>query len=73
VVSNGAKQVIFNALRGHARCGRRGGGARAVLAVFPGHRAVNDGTPVIVPVDESTAFKLTPPVLEAAITRTRAG
>jgi aspartate aminotransferase len=72
VVSNGAKQVIFNALAATLDAGDEVVLPAPYWPSFPDIVAVNDGTPVIVPVDESTAFKLTPPVLEAAITpRTR--
>jgi aspartate aminotransferase len=72
VVSNGAKQVIFNALAATLDAGDEVVLPAPYWPSFPDIVSVNDGTPVIVPVDEATSFKLTPAVLEAAITpRTR--
>ena len=68
VVSNGAKQVIFNALAATLDAGDEVVLPAPYWPSFPDIVSVNDGTPVIVPVDESTGFKLTPQVLAAAIT-----
>ncbi|APW39857.1 aspartate aminotransferase [Rhodoferax koreense] len=68
VVSNGAKQVIFNALAATLDAGDEVVLPAPYWPSFPDIVAVNDGTPVIVPVNEATAFKLTPEVLERAIT-----
>lgn len=68
VVSNGAKQVIFNALAATLDAGDEVVLPAPYWPSFPDIVSVNDGTPVIVPVDEATAFKLTPETLERAIT-----
>jgi len=68
IVSNGAKQIIFNALAATLDAGDEVVLPAPYWPSFPDIVAVNDGTPVIVPVDEATAFKLTPQALEAAIT-----
>jgi len=68
IVSNGAKQIIFNALAATLDAGDEVVLPAPYWPSFPDIVSVNDGTPVIVPVDEATAFKLTPQALEQAIT-----
>jgi aspartate aminotransferase len=72
IASNGAKQVIFIALAATLDAGDEVVLPAPYWPSFPDIVRVNDGTPVIVPVDEATRFKLTPRALEHAITpRTR--
>ena len=72
IVSNGAKQVIFNALAATLDAGDEVVLPAPYWPSFPDIVSVNDGTAVVAPVDEATGFKLTPAVFEAAITpRTR--
>nr|WP_315233881.1 aminotransferase class I/II-fold pyridoxal phosphate-dependent enzyme [uncultured Albidiferax sp.] len=68
IVSNGAKQIIYNALAATLDAGDEVVLPAPYWPSFPDIVSVNDGTPVIVPVDEATAFKLTPQALEKAIT-----
>ncbi len=68
VASNGAKQVIFNALVATV-----GAGDEVIIPApywvsYPDMVLFAEGTPVIVSCTESTAFKLTPAALEKAIT-----
>lgn len=72
VVSNGGKQVIYNALAATLNAGDEVIIPAPYWPSFPDMVLVNDGTPVIVPCDITVGFKLTPQALEAAITpRTR--
>lgn len=72
IVSNGGKQVIYNALAATLDAGDEVIVPAPYWPSFPDMVLVNDGTPVIVPCDISVGFKLTPEALEAAITpRTR--
>lgn len=72
IVSNGAKQVIFNALAATI-----GEGDEVIVPApfwvsYPDMVLACDGTPRIVPCREADGFKLTAAALEAAITpRTR--
>jgi len=72
MVANGAKQIIFNALMATLE-----GGDEAILPApyfvsYPEMVKLLGGTPVIVECPESSGFRLTPEVLEQAITpRTR--
>jgi aspartate aminotransferase len=72
IVSNGAKQVIFEALAATVDAGDEVIVPAPYWPSFPDIVRVNDGTPVIVASDESSGFKLTAAALEAAVTpRTR--
>jgi aspartate aminotransferase len=72
IASNGAKQVIFIAMAATLDVLDEVVLPAPYWPSFPDIVRVNDGTPVIVPVDEATRFKLTPQALERAITpRTR--
>ena len=72
IVSNGAKQVIYNALAATLDAGDEVVLPAPYWPSFPDMVSVNDGTPVIVPVNEATGFKLTAQTLAKAITpRTR--
>ncbi|RYF26070.1 MAG: aminotransferase class I/II-fold pyridoxal phosphate-dependent enzyme [Comamonadaceae bacterium] len=72
IVSNGGKQVIYNAFAATLDAGSEVIIAAPYWPSFPDMVLVNDGTPVIVPCDIGVGFKLTPATLEAAITpRTR--
>lgn len=72
VVSNGGKQVIYNALAATLNAGDEVIIPAPYWPSFPDMVLVNDGQPVIVPCDIAVGFKLTPAALEAAITpRTR--
>ena len=72
IVSNGAKQIIYNALAATLDAGDEVVLPAPYWPSFPDIVAINDGTPVVVPVDEATDFKLTPQALALAITpRTR--
>ncbi len=72
VVSNGAKQVIYNALAATLDAGDEVILPAPYWPSFPDMVSVNDGTPVIVQVNEATGFKLTAQALAKAITpRTR--
>jgi aspartate aminotransferase len=72
IVSNGGKQVIYNAFAATLDAGSEVVLPAPYWPSFPDMVLVNDGTPVIVPCDIHAGFKLTPAALEAAITpRTR--
>ena len=72
IVSNGGKQVIYNAFAATLDAGSEVIIPAPYWPSFPDMVLVNDGTPVIVPCDIGAGFKLTPATLEAAITpRTR--
>jgi aspartate aminotransferase len=72
IVSNGAKQVIFNALAATLDAGDEVVLPAPYWPSFPDIVAVNEGTAVMVPADEASAFKLTPQALKTALTpRTR--
>lgn len=72
IVSNGGKQVIYNALAATLDAGDEVIVPAPYWPSFPDIVRVNDGTPVIVPVGQEQGFKLTAQALEAAITvRTR--
>lgn len=71
-VSNGGKQVIFEAFAATLDAGDEVLLPAPYWPSFPDIVSINDGTPVIVPCDERTGFKLNAARLEAAITpRTR--
>lgn len=72
IVSNGGKQVIYNAFAATLDTGSEVIVPAPYWPSFPDMVRVNDGTPVIVPCDIAAGFKLAPAALEAAITpRTR--
>ncbi|KGH28568.1 aminotransferase class I/II-fold pyridoxal phosphate-dependent enzyme [Comamonas testosteroni] len=72
IVSNGGKQVIYNAMAATLNAGDEVIIPTPYWPSFPDIVLVNDGTPVLVPCGIDTGFKLTPAALEAAITpRTR--
>ncbi|MPS93274.1 aminotransferase class I/II-fold pyridoxal phosphate-dependent enzyme [Comamonas sp.] len=72
IVSNGGKQVIYNALAATLNTGDEVIIPAPYWPSFPDMVLVNDGTPVLVPCGIETGFKLTPAALEAALTpRTR--
>lgn len=67
-VGGGAKQILFLALMASVE-----NGAEVIIPApywvsYPDMVIANDGTPVIVPCNEDTGFKLTAEALEAAIT-----
>ncbi|MDO5898788.1 aspartate transaminase [Agrobacterium sp. Azo12] len=67
-VGGGAKQILFLALMASVE-----NGAEVIIPApywvsYPDMVIANDGTPVIVPCNEDTGFKLTAESLEAAIT-----
>ncbi|MFK0689389.1 pyridoxal phosphate-dependent aminotransferase [Mesorhizobium sp. IMUNJ 23033] len=68
VMANGAKQIIFNALMATLE-----GGDEVILPApyfvsYPEMVKLLGGTPVVVECPEATGFKLTPELLERAIT-----
>ena len=72
IVSNGGKQVIYNAMAATLNAGDEVIIPTPYWPSFPDIVLVNDGTPVLVPCGIDAGFKLTPAALEAAITpRTR--
>lgn len=68
IVSNGGKQVIYNAFAATLDAGSEVIVPAPYWPSFPDIVRVNDGTPVLVPCDIAAGFKLTPAALEAAIT-----
>lgn len=68
IVSNGGKQVLYNALAATLNAGDEVIIPAPYWPSFPDMVRVNDGTPVIVSCDIRTGFKLSPEALEAAIT-----
>jgi aspartate aminotransferase len=71
-ISNGGKQVIFNAFAATLDAGDEVIVPAPYWSSFPDIVRVNDGNPVIVPCDQLSGFKLTAGELESAITpRTR--
>ncbi|WP_370627830.1 pyridoxal phosphate-dependent aminotransferase [Acidovorax sp. sif0715] len=72
VVGSGAKQVIFEALAATLNPGDEVVVAAPYWVSYPDMVVINGGTPVIARGEAAQGFKLTPAVLEAAITpRTR--
>ena len=72
VVANGAKQIVFQAFAATLDAGDEVIVPAPYWPSFPDIVRVNDGTPVIVPCDEASGFRLTAQALEQAITpRTR--
>ena len=68
IVSNGAKQVIFNALMATLEAGDEVILPAPYFVSYPEIVKLLGGTPVAVACPESTGFRLTPEILEAALT-----
>ncbi|BCH23372.1 aminotransferase [Mesorhizobium sp. L-8-10] len=68
VVANGAKQIIFNALMATLENGDEAILAAPYFVSYPEMVKLLGGTPVIVECPETSGFRLTPDVLEQAIT-----
>lgn len=68
IVGVGAKQLIFTALAATVQAGDEVIIPAPYWVSYPDMVLVNDGTPVVVACPESDGFKLTPQVLERAIT-----
>jgi aspartate aminotransferase len=68
IVANGAKQVIYQALAATVDAGDEVIVPAPYWPSFPDIVRINDATPVMVACDESSAFKLSAPALEQAIT-----
>jgi len=67
IVSNGGKQVIYNAFAATLNPGDEVVLPAPYWPSFPDMVLVNDGTPVVVPCTEATGFKLSAEALEKAI------
>lgn len=68
VVANGAKQIIFNALMATLEPGDEAILPAPYFVSYPEMVKLLGGTPVIVECPETTGFRLTPELLERAIT-----
>ncbi|WP_029356647.1 pyridoxal phosphate-dependent aminotransferase [Bosea sp. 117] len=68
VVANGAKQIIFNALMATLETGDEVILPAPYFVSYPEMVKLLGGTPVIVECPEQTGFRLTPELLERAIT-----
>jgi aspartate aminotransferase len=68
IVGSGAKSLIFNAFAATLNAGDEVIIPAPYWVSYPDMVVLNGGTPVIADCDASSGFKLTPPVLEAAIT-----
>ncbi|WP_192182769.1 pyridoxal phosphate-dependent aminotransferase [Mesorhizobium amorphae] len=68
VVANGAKQIIFNALMATLESGDEVILPAPYFVSYPEMVKLLGGTPVVVECPEATGFKLTPELLEQAIT-----
>ncbi|RUV30966.1 pyridoxal phosphate-dependent aminotransferase [Mesorhizobium sp. M5C.F.Ca.IN.020.32.2.1] len=68
VVANGAKQIIFNALMATLENGDEAILPAPYFVSYPEMVKLLGGTPVIVECPETSGFRLTPEVLERAIT-----
>ncbi|OBQ86027.1 pyridoxal phosphate-dependent aminotransferase [Mesorhizobium sp. WSM3873] len=68
VVANGAKQIIFNALMATLEPGDEAILPAPYFVSYPEMVKLLGGTPVVVECPETTGFRLTPAVLEKAIT-----
>ncbi|OCC03660.1 aspartate aminotransferase [Labrys sp. WJW] len=68
VVANGAKQIIFNALMATLETGDEAILPAPYFVSYPEMVKLLGGTPVIVECPETTGFRLTPDLLERAIT-----
>ena len=67
IVSNGAKQVIFNALMASMEPGAEVVLAAPYFASYKDMVLINGGVPVVVECDPANGFRLTPNALAAAI------
>ena len=68
MISNGAKQIIFNAMMATCMTGDEVIIPSPCWVSYPDIVAVADGTPVLVPCEQNNGFKIRPEALEAAIT-----
>lgn len=68
VVANGAKQIIFNALMATLESGDEAILPAPYFVSYPEMVKLLGGTPVVVGCPATTSFKLTPELLERAIT-----
>jgi aspartate aminotransferase len=68
MVSNGAKQIIFNAMMATCMKGDEVIIPSPCWVSYPDIVSVADGTPVLVPCEQNHGFKIRPDALEAAIT-----
>ena len=68
MVSNGAKQIIFNAMLATCMPGDEVIIPSPCWVSYPDIVSVADGTPVLVPCEQNNGFKIRPEALEAAIT-----
>ncbi len=68
VVANGAKQIIFNALMATLETGDEAILPAPYFVSYPEMVKLLGGTPVFVECPETTGFRLTPALLEKAIT-----
>ncbi|TIV99435.1 MAG: pyridoxal phosphate-dependent aminotransferase, partial [Mesorhizobium sp.] len=68
VVANGAKQIIFNALMATLESGDEAILPAPYFVSYPEMVKLLGGTPVVVECPETTGFRLTPALLEKAIT-----
>ena len=68
MVSNGAKQIIFNAMMATCMKGDEVIIPSPCWVSYPDIVSVADGTPVLVPCEQNQGFKIRPDALEAAIT-----
>jgi aspartate aminotransferase len=68
VVANGAKQIIFNALMATLEAGGEAILPAPYFVSYPEMVKLLGGTPVVVECPETSGFRLTPDVLEKAIT-----
>ncbi len=68
MISNGAKQIIFNAMLATCMKGDEVIIPSPCWVSYPDIVAVADGTPVLVPCEQNHGFKIRPEALEAAIT-----
>lgn len=68
IVSCGAKQIIYNAFQATVDAGDEVIVPAPYWVSYPDMVALADGSPVIVECGEDVGFKLTPDVLEAALT-----
>lgn len=67
-VGGGAKQILFLALMASVQAGVEVIVPAPYWVSYPDMVVANEGVPIIVTCPEETGFKLTPPMLEAAIT-----
>ena len=68
VVANGAKQIIFNALMATLEAGDEAILPAPYFVSYPEMVKLLGGTPVVVECTEASGFRLTPELLERAIT-----